>query len=59
MNIEEATEWVVIEMFDYDDYYQVGRDVMVDGKLAYQKRGSRYRNRTTAQAYADRLNKGE
>lgn len=49
--------WEVICLFDYDDYYQVGKDIVVDGKFAYLRRGRRYRNKADAQAYADILNK--
>ena len=59
MIIEEATQWKVIALFDYDDFYQVGRDIVVDGKQAYQQQGSRYRNEANAQAFADKLNSEE
>lgn len=54
--IDEATEWKVIAMFDYDDYYQVGRDIVVDGKQAWQSRGIKYRSETSAVAVANKLN---
>jgi len=56
MIIDEATEWKVIAMFDYDDWYQVGRDIVVDGKQAWQSRPTKYRSIASALALADKLN---
>jgi hypothetical protein len=56
MIIEEATEWKVINLFDYDDYYQVGRDIVVNGKQAWQSRANRYRSEASAVALAKKLN---
>ena len=56
MIIDEATEWKVIAMFDYDDYYQVGRDITVEGKQAWQSRPTRYRSEASAVALANKLN---
>jgi hypothetical protein len=46
-------------MFDYDDYYQAVRDVKVDGKFAFERKGRRYRNEAEAQTYVNKLNTGE
>ena len=37
-------KWEVVPFFDYDDYYQVGRTVMVDGKYKFESKGIRYRD---------------
>ena len=57
MILDEVMEWKVIAMFDYDDYYQVGRDIVVDGKQAWQSRPIRYRSEASAIALAEKLNK--
>lgn len=49
--------WEVVPMFDYDDYYQVGRSVMEDGKFKFVSKGIRYRDKSKAQNHADKLNK--
>jgi hypothetical protein len=43
-------------MFDYDDYYKVGRDVIEHGKLHWESRGGRYRDKTKAEQIAFKLN---
>jgi len=51
--------WEVVCLFDYDDYYQAGKDIVVDGKLAYMRRGRRFRNKDQAQVYVDKINEEE
>jgi len=55
----ETNAWQVLAMFDYDDYYQAVRDVKVDGKFAFERKGRRYRNEAEAQTYVNKLNTGE
>ena len=50
-------KWKSVPFFDYDDYYQVGRTVMVDGKYKFESKGIRYRDKSKAQNHADKLNK--
>lgn len=49
--------WEVDCLFDYDDYYQAGRNVVIEGKFLYEHKGRRYRDKSQAQAYVDKLNK--
>ena len=56
MIIDEASAWKVISLFDHDDFYQVGRDIVVDGKQAWQCRPTRYRSKASAVALAKKLN---
>ena len=58
MTIKEG-KWEVNIRFDYDDYYQAGRGLTTKGKyLPYEYKGSKYRDRSKAQAYVDKLNEG-
>jgi hypothetical protein len=50
------SDWKVIPMFDYDDYYKVGRDVVEHGQLHWESRGGRYRDKTKAEQVAFKLN---
>jgi hypothetical protein len=50
-------KWEVVPFFDYDDYYQVGRTVMVDGKYKFESKGIRYREKSKAQNHTNKLNK--
>ena len=49
--------WKVVALFDYDDYYKVGRDIVEYGKLYWESKGKRYRNRQEAEQMAFKLNK--
>ena len=51
--------WEVVCLFDYDDYYQAGKDVIVNGKFTYMRRGRRFRNKEDAQKFVDKLNEEE
>ena len=48
--------WEVDCLFDYDDYYQAGRSIVIEGKFAYEHKGRRYRDKNQAQVYVDKLN---
>ena len=50
------SEWKVVSMFDYDDYYKVGRDVIECGKMFFESKGKRYRDRLEAEKTAFKLN---
>ena len=52
-------KWKSVPFFDYDDYYQVGRTVMVDGKYKFESKGIRYRDKSQAETYANKLNNKE
>ena len=47
--------WEVDCLFDYDDYYQAGRSIVIEGKFAYEHKGRRYRDKNQAQVYVDKL----
>jgi hypothetical protein len=49
--------WEVVPMFDYDDYYKVGRNVVENGKLKFESKGIKYRDKSQAEYYAHKLNK--
>ena len=51
-----VTKWKAIGLFDYDDYWVVGRDVVTNGKLAFERKGKRYRVKAQAEAQAEKLN---
>jgi len=50
-------KWEVVPMFDYDDYYQVGRSVVENGKFKFVSKGIKYRDQSKAQSHANKLNK--
>jgi len=50
------SEWAVTPMFDYDDYYKVGRNVVECGRLHWESKGKRYRDKAEAEQTAIKLN---
>lgn len=52
-------KWKVVPFFDYDDYYKVGRDVVENGKFKFESKGIKYREKSQAETYANKLNNKE